>query len=145
MARLKHIAIATRNPAESAKFFIEVMGMTVTQVGVGDNPNYFLSDDAGIELALVNLQPHGVMGLERPADFEGLHHVGFEVSDVEATAKQLEQTPYKRRWDIENAIKERNEARATSGVKVAPRPGGQEVKYWGPAGITFDLMAKHGD
>ena len=78
MNKLRHIAIACKNPGEAAKFFVEVMGMTVADKGQGDNPNYYLTDDGSIELALINLKPHSVMGLERPEDYEGLHHIGFE-------------------------------------------------------------------
>ena len=70
--------------SDLARFFVEVMGMKISQVGVGDNPNYFLVDDAGLELALVNLQPHGVMGVERPAG-EGQAAGGIKFGSLEVT------------------------------------------------------------
>lgn len=142
MNKLRHIAIASKNPEKDAKFFVEVLGMTVKDKGVGDNPNYYLTDDGTIELALINLTDHDIMGRERPLDYEGLHHIGFEVDNLEEAEKNMATAKVPRRDDINNAIHARNEARAKAGTAVNKRRGGVEVKYWGPSGITFDLMQK---
>lgn len=144
MNKLRHIAIAVKKPEEAARFFVDVLGMTVKDKGEGPNPNYYLTDDGTIELALINLSGnHGIMGKERAPDYEGLHHIGFEVDDMEAMEKRMAGSGFARRDDINNAIKERDEAREkATGVKKKPRRGGVEVKYWGPAGITFDLTRK---
>lgn len=146
MNKLRHIAVAVNNPEEAAKFFIDVIGMKVMDRGTGPNPNYYLTDDGTIELALIRLDSHDIMGRERPADFEGLHHIGFEVDDLEDMQKRMATTQYSIRDDINNAIKARNEARANAtGVPSKRRNGGVEVKYWGPAGITFDLVQRQND
>ena len=146
MNKLRHIAVAVKNPGEAAKFFIDVLGMKVMDKGEGDNPNYYLTDDGTIELALINLPSHDIMGRERPADYEGLHHIGFEVDNLEEMEQRMASTSFARRDDINNAIKARNELRAKASGKVSKRrAGGVEVKYWGPAGITFDLTQKPSD
>ncbi len=143
MNKLRHIAVAVNNPEEAAQFFIDVLGMTVMDRGTGPNPNYYLTDDGSIELALIRLDSHDIMGRERPADYEGLHHIGFEVDDLEDMQKRMAKTKFAIRDDINNAIKARNEARAkATGVVSKRRNGGVEVKYWGPAGITFDLVQR---
>jgi len=143
MNKLRHIAISVQNPQEAAQFFIDVLGMKVMDKGEGPNPNYYLTDDGTIELALIRLTSPDIMGKERPADYEGLHHIGFEVDDLEEMQKRMANTKFAIRDDINNAIKERNEARVkATGVVPKRRNGGVEVKYWGPAGITFDLTQR---
>ena len=143
MNKLRHIAVSVNNPGEAAKFFVDMLGMTVKDKGEGDNPNYYLTDDGTIELALIRLPDHDIMGRERPADYQGLHHIGFEVDDLEAMQERMKASKFGIRDDINDAIKARNELRERSaGKPLKRRKGGVEVKYWGPAGITFDLMQK---
>ena len=131
MAKIKHIALATQDPAKTAAFFKEVFSLQ--EVGKVDGANaegYYLSD-GNINLAILNFKNPVVAGEEFGSDYVGIHHIGFQVEDAEATEVNLRKHDSFPREDI-------NEALHSS---MGNGHGGQnvETKYSGPDGIMIDI------
>jgi catechol 2,3-dioxygenase-like lactoylglutathione lyase family enzyme len=78
MARIKHVAIRTKEPEKTAAFYVEVFGLK--RVGLGRNGIYL--SDGHINLAILKCQP----GKEEAV---GIEHMGFQVDDVEGTLAKL--------------------------------------------------------
>ena len=130
MAKLRHIAIATQHEEETAKFYIDVFGMT--QIGKIDIPivsGYFLSDGT-INLAILHFKNDQVAGAERGKEWSGIHHIGFEVESLEEIARKLAAAGASPREDINQVL----------GIGMAgSRHGNAEVRYSGPDGVMFDV------
>lgn len=81
MARIKHIAIRTRDVEKTAAFYTETFGLK--QVGSGQNGVYL--SDGHLNLAILRFQ--------RSIDGEplklGIDHLGFQVEDVDATVTKI--------------------------------------------------------
>jgi len=122
MAKLRHIAIAAKDPDAMAKFYKKAFGFE--EVRKTDGPlayGYHLSDGT-IDLAILRFKTDQ---LGRGLDYTGLHHFGILVEDVGAAAKKLEGLGGKHYMD-----------------QGADRIGGFEVKFYGPEGVLFDV-AEH--
>jgi lactoylglutathione lyase len=82
MARIKHIAIRTRDVEKTAAFYREAFDLK--QVGLGQNGIYLT--DGHLNIAILKFQ--------RSIDGEplklGIDHVGFQVNDVEATLARVD-------------------------------------------------------
>ncbi len=130
MPKIKHIAISTQDVDKTAKFYIEVFGMK--EVGKVDSMGargYYLTD-GDINLAILNFKNDAVAGVERGKEWSGIHHIGFQVDDLEAIADKLATAGAPKRDDINEAL----------GVGQGRRHGGNvEVKYSGPDGVTVDV------
>ena len=81
MARIKHLAIRTRDIEKTAAFYKEVFGLK--EVGLGQNGIYLT--DGYINIAILKFQcgPDGA-----PLRL-GIDHVGFQVDDVDATVAAI--------------------------------------------------------
>ena len=91
MAKIKHIAIASQDPDKTAKFFKDVFDLK--EVGKVDGANatgYYLSD-GNVNMAILNFHSEVVAGSEFGTDYAGIHHIGFQVEDAEATESRLKQ------------------------------------------------------
>ena len=87
MAKLRHIAIAAKDPDAMAEFYKKAFDFE--EVRKTDGPlayGYHLSDGT-IDLAILRFKTDQ---LGRGLDYAGLHHFGILVEDVAATAKKLE-------------------------------------------------------
>jgi catechol 2,3-dioxygenase-like lactoylglutathione lyase family enzyme len=129
MARIKHIAIATQHADETARFYIEVMGLK--QVGIVDNENasgYYLSD-GHINLAILDFKHDQPTGVEYGAGYSGIHHFGFEVDSLAETQKQLEDAGVEPRHDINAAFNFHTDTRRLN----------VEMKYAAPDGVIMDI------
>ena len=130
MAKIKHIAIATQDADNTARFYVEVLGLT--EVGKIDGANasgYYLSD-GNINLAILNFKNDQVAGPEYGKEYSGLHHIGFEVDSLKETANSLEAADSEPREDINRAL----------GVGMGgPSHANVEVKYGGPDGVIIDI------
>jgi catechol 2,3-dioxygenase-like lactoylglutathione lyase family enzyme len=130
MPKIKHIAISTQDAEKTAKFYTEVFGMK--EIAKIDNPNttgYYLSD-GDINLAILNFKNDEVAGIEHGKDYSGLHHIGFQVENLEDIAKKLAAANAKPRDDINKAL----------GVGMdRKRHANVEVKYAGPDGVVVDV------
>ena len=130
MPKIKHIAISSQDVDKTAKFYIDVFGMK--EVGKVDSmgaKGYYLTD-GDINLAILNFKNDAVAGAERGKEWSGIHHIGFQVEDLESIADKLATAGAPRRDDINEAL----------GVGHGPRHGGNvEVKYTAPDGVTVDV------
>ena len=130
MAKIKHIAIATQDADKTAKFYTEVFGLK--EIAKLDSPNasgYYLSD-GDINVAILNYKNDQVAGPEYGQDYSGIHHIGFQVDDLEEMAKKLEAADSKPRDEINRAL----------GVGMDhPRHANVEVKYGAPDGVIIDI------
>ena len=123
MAKLRHIAIAAKDPDAMAEFYKRAFDFT--EVRKTDGPlayGYHLSDGT-IDLAILRFKTDQ---LGRGLDYAGLHHFGVLVEDVAAAAERLKDLGGRHYMDQSDA----------------QRVGGFEVKFYGPEGILFDV-AEH--
>jgi len=130
MAKIKHIALSTQDAEKTARFYIDVFGMK--EVGRIDAPSargYYLSD-GDLNLAILNFKNDAAAGAERGKDYSGIHHIGFQVEDLEAIAEKLAAAGSRPRDDVNQAL----------GVGQGRRhEGNVEVKYSGPDGVMLDV------
>lgn len=130
MPKIKHIALSTQDVEKTAKFYIEVFGMK--EIAKVDSPGargYYLSD-GDINLAILNFKNDAVAGVERGKDYSGIHHIGFQVENLEAIAERLAAAGSEPRDDVNQAL----------GVGQGRRhEGNVEVKYSGPDGVMLDV------
>jgi catechol 2,3-dioxygenase-like lactoylglutathione lyase family enzyme len=122
MAKLRHIAIAAKDPDAMAEFYKKAFDFK--EVRKTDGPlayGWHLSDGT-IDLAILRFKTDQ---LGKGLDYTGLHHFGVLVEDVEKTAKKLEGLGSRHYMDQDG-----------------DRIGGFEVKFYGPEGVLFDV-AEH--
>lgn len=81
MARIKHIAIRTRDVEKTAAFYRDAFGLE--QVGLGQNGIYL--SDGSINIAILKFQ-RGENG--EPLRL-GIDHMGFQVDDVDAALANI--------------------------------------------------------
>jgi catechol 2,3-dioxygenase-like lactoylglutathione lyase family enzyme len=125
MARIKHIALTTKEPGKVAEFYKAAFGLE--ELRRSPNGAVFLSDGY-INLAILNYKTEkdadvGAHG----ANFDGIHHIGFEVEDLDAAVDKLERAEAQQLTD-----------------KHAPdvAMGGTrnfEMKWSGPDGVVIDI------
>jgi catechol 2,3-dioxygenase-like lactoylglutathione lyase family enzyme len=123
MAKLRHLAIAAKDPDAMAEFYKRAFDFR--EVRKTDGPlayGYHLSDGT-IDLAILRFKTDQ---LGRGLDYTGLHHFGVLVEDVETAAKRLKGLGGRHYMDQQET----------------GRTGGFEVKFYGPEGILFDV-AEH--
>jgi catechol 2,3-dioxygenase-like lactoylglutathione lyase family enzyme len=130
MAKIKHIAISTQDVETTARFYIEVFGLR--EVGKVNSPGasgYYLSD-GDINLAILNFKNDSVAGAERGRAWSGIHHIGFQVENLDEFAAKLAASGSQPRHDVNQAL----------GVGQGLRhEGNVEVKYNGPDGVMVDI------
>jgi catechol 2,3-dioxygenase-like lactoylglutathione lyase family enzyme len=130
MAKIKHIALSTQDVDKTAKFYIDVFGMK--EIAKIDSPGargYYLSD-GDINLAILNFKNDAVAGVERGKDWSGIHHIGFQVDNIEAIGEKLAASGSKPRDDVNQAL----------GVgQHGHRYANVEVKYNGPDNVMVDV------
>ncbi len=132
MAKLKHVGIATRDPDQAVKFFTDVLGWTIA--GEIDSPNatgYYVSD-GDMNIALLKFKNAPAAGSEYGLDYTGLHHLGFQVDDLDETAQKFSAAGYEPRHDINIA----------QGLGAHPEKDNAEFKYAGPDGVIVDVSEK---
>src|ERR1700689_1437836 len=88
MARIRHIALTTENPAKTAAFYKEAFGLT--EIRRSPNGAVFLTD-GHINLAVLNLKDNKRADVGAPElNFTGNHYFGFEVDDLDGAVNQLQ-------------------------------------------------------
>ena len=125
MARIKHIALSTEDPAKTAEFYKEVFGLKELRRSPADSgaDGVWLTDGY-IYFAVLKHGSEEAPNLgEGPSTVVGIHHIGFYVDDLQEACSTIE------------------EANATEceGSTAANR------KYKGPDGLMIDLRAKGWD
>lgn len=126
MARIKHIAIRTPDPAKTAAFYKEVFGLE--EVGLARS-GYYLSDGY-INLAILQANADSTGDSPRDeAGYAGIDHLGFQVDSVDEVSKKLEEAgakPTNQRIDMIHPT--------DSGAKAY-----YELKYRGPDDQVIDI------
>lgn len=129
MARIKHIAIATPDPAKTAAFYKDVFGLH--EVSPVESPladGYYLSD-GHINLAILNFKSLEAADLgEYGLSFAGFHHFGFEVDDAEETCSKLDEVGADRRTRV-----------TASAPPMGAAHQNVEIKYKDPIGQMVDV------
>ena len=127
MARIKHIALTTSDPAKAAAFYKEAFGLT--EVRRSPRGAVFLTDGY-INVAILNhkTEKDADVGAHGP-NFDGVHHFGFEVDDLDEACDKLEAAHAQR-------------LTAKDGSDAAMRDGlhtNFEMKWSGPDGVVIDI------
>jgi methylmalonyl-CoA/ethylmalonyl-CoA epimerase len=117
--KLRHIAIAVRDPEAAAKFFEQAFGMT----RAGDAMRGVYMTDGVINVALLNFADEPIAGFEDKPGHTGLIHFGMWVDSVE---------------DIDRKVTAAGGSYLTGRKETNPNVY-YEVKYTTPEGIVFDV------
>ena len=131
MAKLKHIAIASKEPKKTAEFYRSVFGLKqVGNVDSEDAEGVYLSD-GHINIAVVRFKNDTLMGPEFGVEYAGLHHIGFQVDDLSETDARLQEAEAPPQTDINDARKS----------QMGHGHGGKNValNYAGPDGVLIDI------
>ena len=116
MAKLRHIAIRTQDPEQTAAWYKAAFDL----VEVGRARNGVYLSDGDVNIAVLRTSTETTRGEVAP----GLHHLGFLVEDLEATCSKLA-------------------ALGAERLPSAPQAGNYfEVKHLGPDGVEFDVSAQ---
>ncbi len=88
--KINHIAIAVNNIEEAGKFYQEIMGLTLSGVEVvtaqKTRVGFFKIGESNIEL-VQPAEPDSPLVKFLDTKGQGIHHICFEVDDVEAEVK----------------------------------------------------------
>jgi len=127
MARIKHIALTTKNPDQVAAFYKEGLGLK--EIRRSPSGAVFLTDGY-INLAILNwkTEKDADVGANGP-NYNGIHHFGFEVEDLDEASQRLEAVQARRLTQKD-------------GLDVAMAPGRHrnfEMKWAGPDEVVFDI------
>jgi catechol 2,3-dioxygenase-like lactoylglutathione lyase family enzyme len=129
MARIRHIAIGTQDPAATARFYIEGLGLKeVGKVNSSTAEGYYLSD-GHVNLAILKFKYDDPATTESALRYTGIHHFGVEVEDMVEARARIEKA---------GAVH-----RPYPGTEEMAKRGNIEVKFRGPDGVTIDL-SEHG-
>jgi catechol 2,3-dioxygenase-like lactoylglutathione lyase family enzyme len=115
MAKLRHIAIRTPDPEQTAAWYKQAFDLE--EVGRARNGVYL--SDGDINIAILRTSTETTRGEVAP----GIHHLGFLVDDLDATCDKLA-------------------ALGATRLPSTPLAGNYyEVKHLGPDGVEFDVSA----
>ena len=125
MAKLRHIAIACKDPDAMADFYIKAFDFK--NVRTSDGPlayGHHLSDGT-IDLAILRFKTDQI---GKGMDYTGLHHFGILVEDVDEFTKRLDGLGAEHYIDQGHG---------------GNQAGYFEKKFYGPERVLFDI-AEHG-
>jgi catechol 2,3-dioxygenase-like lactoylglutathione lyase family enzyme len=125
MARIKHIALSTDDPVQTAEFYKSVFGLTELRRRPSDTgaEGVWLTDGY-IYFAVLKHGSEEAPDLGRGSStVQGVHHIGFYVDDLEQTCETLEAA----------------QATQCPGSSTANR------KYQGPDGLMIDVRKRGWD
>jgi catechol 2,3-dioxygenase-like lactoylglutathione lyase family enzyme len=130
MAQLRHLAIATDDPDRTAQFYIDTFDFRRVRTASGVWGDGHILSDGTINLAILRFATDAAAGAEKGRGFRGLHHIGFEVDDLDDAAARVAAAGCPARTDIDAAL----------GI-THDGPVRGEFKFEGPDGVVFDLSA----
>jgi catechol 2,3-dioxygenase-like lactoylglutathione lyase family enzyme len=141
MARIKHIALVTDDPAKTAEFYKQHFGLTelYRRPSSTGERGVWLSDGY-IYFAILKYGDADApkLGPSQTSDLRGIHHIGFQVDDLAATAKALEQAHV--------APVPRDKLDMSDPTPMAMiSEGAANLKYLGPDAVQFDVRQKGWD
>ena len=122
MAKLRHLAIACKDPDAMADFYIKAFDFKLVSSNDGTLAYGHHISDGTIDLAILRFKSDQI---GKGMDYTGLHHFGILVEDVEEAQKAVEAMGGTHYLDT-----------------TVQGPGGFEVKMYGPEGVLFDV-AEH--
>jgi catechol 2,3-dioxygenase-like lactoylglutathione lyase family enzyme len=134
MARIRHIALVTDDPAKTAEFYKEHFGLSELYRRPGDTgeKGVWLSDGYIYFAILKHGEPGAPkLGVGQTSDLRGIHHIGFYVDDEQETAKHLREANYK---PVPIPKTERAEA--------TPMGDAVNLKYLGPDEVQIDIRSR---
>lgn len=122
MNRVRHIAIASRDPEAASDFFMSAMGWKEVQRRRKPDGKIISATLTDGHINITFIQPRSdQLGLGM--DYQGLHHIGVVVNDVDAWTPKMEALGAPRISAREDVL-----------------PGGHfEIKFRGPDNVVFDL------
>ncbi len=125
MAKIRHIALATKDPEGTAEFYKKAFGFKEIARTAPSSPlahGVFLSDGT-LNLAILNFHTDQ---LGKGMDYVGIHHFGVLVEDADRSMETLESLG------------------AVCFMRPDPKEnlGYFEIKFRGPDGVVFDI-AEH--
>jgi catechol 2,3-dioxygenase-like lactoylglutathione lyase family enzyme len=123
MAKLRHIAIACKDPDAMADFYIKAFDFKLVSSNDGTLAYGHHISDGTIDLAILRFKSDQI---GKGMDYTGLHHFGILVDNIDEAQKAVEALGGTHYMDQENP----------------ERTGGFEVKLYGPEGVLFDV-AEH--
>jgi len=126
MARLRHFAVVVRDLETSARFYEDVFDLKRVGAETLDLGSAIYLSDGVINLALLTYRGKLGSGLEDAANFVGAHHFGFQVDDIAAAQKRIEQAGGTFFFDLGED----------------PDKANFERKFKDPDGIIFDISRK---
>ena len=143
MARIKHIALVTDDPAKTAEFYQTHFGLTELYrrpSATGEN-GVWLSDGY-IYFAILKYGDADApkLGPGQTSDLRGIHHIGFQVDDLDATAQALKAAHVAK---VPMDMHGRDERAPTP--MAAASGGAANLKYLGPDEVQFDVRQKGWD
>ena len=127
MARIRHIALTTKEPAKVAEFYKAAFGLK--ELRRSPNGAVFLTD-GHINMAILNYKTEKSpdVGAHGP-NFDGIHHFGFEVDDLDEACRRLEEAHAR-----PLTAKDESDAAMRDGVHAY-----FEMKWAGPDGVVIDV------
>ncbi len=127
MAKIRHIALTTENPGEVAEFYKAAFDLE--EIRRSDNGAVFLSDGY-INLAILNwkTEKDADVGPNGP-NYNGIHHLGFEVDDLDQACEQLNKVNGQ----------QLNSREGLDAAMAAGGPANFEMKWAGPNGVVIDI------
>jgi catechol 2,3-dioxygenase-like lactoylglutathione lyase family enzyme len=129
MARIRHIAIATRDLEGTKHFYIEGLGLKeVGKINTPTSEGCYLTD-GHVNFAILKFKYDEPAKTEGTLKYTGIHHFGLEVEDMEEARARIEKA---------GAV-----YRPYPGTEEMAKRGNVEVKFSGPDGVTIDL-SEHG-
>ena len=128
MAKLRHLAVATDDPDMTAQFYIEAFEFTWVRKAGGDWGYGHILTDGTMNLAVLRFTNPEAAGVEKGEGYVGLHHLGFEVDDIDGAVDKVKAAGGVMRSEMSAAL----------GVKHDVGAKG-ELKFEGPDGVIFDL------
>ncbi len=130
MAKLRHIAIASSNPDATADYFVKVFDMQIRgKIDSRNASGYYLTDGT-MNMAILKFKNAPAAGVS--LEFQGLHHIGFEVEDLDATLARCEAAGFGPRHDVNIA----------QGLGANPNKDNAEYKLTGPNGLMVDISQR---
>ena len=145
MARIKHIALVTDDPVKTAEFYKQHFGLTELYrrpSKTGEN-GVWLSDGY-IYFAILKYGDADApkLGPGQTSELRGIHHIGFQVDDLDATAKELQAAGVKK---VPMAMHGHDHGEREASPMQAASGGALNLKYLGPDAVHFDVRQKGWD
>ena len=133
MARIRHIAIQTQDEEATRRFYVENFGLEVVKRLDSPRASGYYLTDGHINVAILRFKTDVVAGAERGTGWSGIHHIGFQVDDLDATTSKLQQS---------GAARPRDDINVALGLGAGGAQAGHgnvEVRYIGPDNVNFDI------